>query len=116
MFTLVHVDTSLSLKCQPISCLDSSHEPVVSTAMPTLLMPRRLGLCSRSAGIGPRAPFMPRVGHDKWTPILGPRNAEIKLAFQGLLGLGFCCFNSLRSHSSNASEPSASSLKGAPRR
>src|SRR5216117_133033 len=31
MFTLVHVDTSLSLKCQPISCLDSSHEPVVST-------------------------------------------------------------------------------------
>ena len=31
MFTLVHVDTSLSLKCQPFSRLLSSHELVVST-------------------------------------------------------------------------------------
>ena len=30
-FILVHVDTSLSLKCQPITCLVSSHELVVST-------------------------------------------------------------------------------------
>ncbi len=52
----------------------------------------------------------------KWTPMFGPRNAEIKLGFQGLLGLGFCCFISLRSHSSNASERSASSPKGATRR
>lgn len=48
--------------------------------------------------------------------MFGPRNAEIKLGFQGLLGLVFCRFISLRSHSSNASEPLASSLKGAPRR
>src|SRR2546425_11882535 len=25
----------------------------------------------------------------RWTPLFGPRNAEIKLAFQALLGLGF---------------------------
>jgi hypothetical protein len=30
-FILIHVDTSLSLKCQPISCHPSSHELVVST-------------------------------------------------------------------------------------
>ncbi len=30
-FILTHVDTSLSLKCQPLSCLTSSHELVVST-------------------------------------------------------------------------------------
>src|SRR2546422_10933478 len=38
MFMLVHVDASLSLKCQPISCLVSSHELVVST-IPMVLSP-----------------------------------------------------------------------------
>lgn len=32
-FTLAHVDTFLSSKCQPIPCLLSSHELVVSTAL-----------------------------------------------------------------------------------
>ena len=36
-FIVIHVGTSPSLKCQPISCLDSSHELVASTAIRTFL-------------------------------------------------------------------------------
>jgi hypothetical protein len=35
---------------------------------------------------------------EKWTPFFRPRNAEFKLGFQVLLGLGFLGFTALRSH------------------
>ena len=42
--------------------------------------------------------FFNNKGEQKWTPFFRPRNAEFKLGFQVLLGLGFLGFTALRSH------------------